>query len=136
MEKYNVSIIIDAANSVEVWADSPEAAAEAAYDHEAAHVTLCHQCSSDVGLGDAVRAIVYNADNTKELYDDGRVTAGPDPLREIVRKFIVAQRVSSPECIYQSDRVIENAYGFVEELVAQVGYYDTDTEQIVPAVPA
>ena len=46
-----------------------------------------------------------------------------DKLREIVEKFVKKQKISCPETIYQSDRVIENAYEFIKELCNEVGYH-------------
>jgi len=45
-------------------------------------------------------------------------------LEKVVAAFIEKQEVSCPEVIYQSDRVIENAYEFIEALVDIVGYYE------------
>ncbi len=41
----------------------------------------------------------------------------------IVKKFINDQRIYCSECVYQSDRVIENAYEFIDSLCEVVGYY-------------
>lgn len=69
MTKYKVSVIYDASYYYEVEADSPEDAAHLAY--EKADARLCHQCSDNLELGDAIRAIVFDADWENELYDDG-----------------------------------------------------------------
>jgi hypothetical protein len=37
-------------------------------------------------------------------------------LSERVKKFMVDNRISCEETIYQSDRVIENAYDFIADL--------------------
>jgi len=49
-------------------------------------------------------------------------------LEEIVRKFVEEYRISCPETIHQTDRVIENAYQLIEELVDVVGYYEDSDE--------
>ena len=69
MSKYSVSVIFDACKCVDVEAESPEQAADMAYD-EAGYVGLCHQCSGEVEMGDAVRAIVYD-ESGDEVADDG-----------------------------------------------------------------
>jgi chromosome segregation ATPase len=45
-------------------------------------------------------------------------------LLKIVEDFIEEQMISCPEAIHQSDRVIENAYQFIEDLCNKVGYCD------------
>lgn len=69
MSKYSVSVFFDACKFVNVEAESPEQAADMAYD-EAGYVGLCHQCSGEVEIGDAVRAIVYD-ESGEEVADDG-----------------------------------------------------------------
>ena len=44
-------------------------------------------------------------------------------LNEICREFIEKQEISCPETIYQTDRVILNAYEFIENVCNQVGYH-------------
>lgn len=44
-------------------------------------------------------------------------------LEEICKEFIKAMRISCSETIYQTDRVIENAQEFIEEVCEKVGYY-------------
>lgn len=44
-------------------------------------------------------------------------------LTAIVRAFVEKHEIGCAETIYQSDRVIENAYGLVENLVNVVGYF-------------
>ena len=69
MSNYSVSVIFDACKSVNVEADSPEEAIDIAYD-EAGYASLCHQCSSEIDVGDAVRAIAYD-ESGKKVIDDG-----------------------------------------------------------------
>jgi hypothetical protein len=45
-------------------------------------------------------------------------------LHIIIDNFIEEHEVSSPESIYQQDRVIENAYYLMEQLFDIVGYYE------------
>lgn len=44
-------------------------------------------------------------------------------LRKVCEKFIEDQRIHCVETIYQTDRVIENAYEFIEAVCDHVGYY-------------
>jgi len=71
MNKYNVSISFGASNGIEVEADSPEQAAEMAYNHDSASPSLCHQCSKEVELGDAVSVTVFDETGLDELFCDG-----------------------------------------------------------------
>jgi hypothetical protein len=43
-------------------------------------------------------------------------------LWELCERFIEEQDITSGECIYQSDRVIENAYEFIEDVCEIAGY--------------
>lgn len=52
-----------------------------------------------------------------------------ESLWEAVTRFVDEQRISSTETVYQSDRVIENAYEFIEELCDIVGYYEFEDEE-------
>ena len=50
-------------------------------------------------------------------------------LVKLCEQFIQDQRISCAESVYQTDRVIENAYEFIEGVCAIVGYYeDPDLE--------
>lgn len=44
-------------------------------------------------------------------------------LAAIVRGFVEKHKIGCAETIYQADRVIENAYGLIEQLADVVGYY-------------
>jgi hypothetical protein len=44
-------------------------------------------------------------------------------------QFIKEQNINYPETIYQTDWVIENAYGFIEDVCDIVGYIDEDDEE-------
>lgn len=48
-----------------------------------------------------------------------------DTLEAIVKAFVDEQGITCAEAIYQTDRVIENAYEFIERLCEFVGYADT-----------
>jgi len=50
-----------------------------------------------------------------------------EAVREI-RAFIEKQDITCPETIYQSDRVIVNAYDFIDRLVDIVGYKESDDD--------
>jgi hypothetical protein len=41
-------------------------------------------------------------------------------------QFIEAQSIGCPETIYQTDWVIENAYGFIEDVCDIVGYQNDE----------
>ena len=47
-------------------------------------------------------------------------------LKRACRGFIDHNRIGCPETIYQSDRVIENAYEFIEQICEIVGYHVDD----------
>ena len=47
-------------------------------------------------------------------------------LLKATREFMRSQRITCEETIYQSDRVIENAYDFIAELCDIVGYPEED----------
>lgn len=51
-------------------------------------------------------------------------------LTKIVEQFIADQRIYCPETIYQTDRVIINAYEFIEELCNVVGYLKDDEDEL------
>lgn len=53
---------------------------------------------------------------------------GDDPLHTLVRKFVADQRITCSETVYQSDRVIENAYELIDEAVKIVGYHKSEEE--------
>lgn len=47
----------------------------------------------------------------------------------IVQDFIDKQDITRPETIYQTDRVIENAYEFIERLCNVVGYKEVGDDE-------
>lgn len=50
-----------------------------------------------------------------------------EAVREI-RAFVEKQDITCAETIYESDRVIVNAYDFIERLADIVGYKEEDEE--------
>ena len=50
-------------------------------------------------------------------------------LLKLCEKFIEEQRISCPECIHQTDRVIENAYDLIEDICNIVGYFEYEDEE-------
>ena len=68
--KYNANICYTAGTSITVGADTPEAAAEAAYSSKEACVGLCHQCSHEIELGDVSHVVIYDNEGN-EVYNDG-----------------------------------------------------------------
>lgn len=51
-----------------------------------------------------------------------------EQLEKIVTDFVAEQRITCAETIYQSDRVIENAYDLIAKLCNVVGYKPEDPE--------
>lgn len=49
-------------------------------------------------------------------------------LEQIVKDFIKAQKIHVVEDIYQTDRVIENAYKLIEKLCDEVGYLEHEND--------
>lgn len=50
-------------------------------------------------------------------------------LFALCEQFILDNKVTCPEAIYQTDRVIENAYEFIEEMCNLVGYAEFKDEE-------
>lgn len=69
--KYNVTVIYDASVTVTVEADSPEEAKAKAME-EASSVSLCHQCSRHLDVGDAIEAVHPYADSPEGEPDGQR----------------------------------------------------------------
>lgn len=55
-------------------------------------------------------------------------TAKQQELYNLCKKFVKDQNIHCAETVHQSDRVIENAYVFIEQLCNIVGYYEEDEE--------
>ena len=47
-------------------------------------------------------------------------------LIELCQKFIADNDITCAETVYQTDRVIENAYEFIEAICDLVGYHEDD----------
>lgn len=47
-------------------------------------------------------------------------------LLKVARAFVAEQSISCAEAIYQTDRVGENSYGFIESICDIVGYDTSD----------
>lgn len=58
---------------------------------------------------------------------------GNDMLRlwKFCEQFIKKQDIHCPETVYQTDRVITNAYEFIEGVCNIVGYYDGDHDRFI-----
>lgn len=72
---YRVTFIHDACNSVEVQATTPDEAMALAWNEQGG-VTLCHQCSDELEMGDPIR--IVGVENT----DTGESTDGEPTLEE------------------------------------------------------
>lgn len=48
----------------------------------------------------------------------------------VCKKFVEEQQINCPETIHQCDWVIENAYSFIEEICAIVGYLEQNEGEI------
>lgn len=59
------------------------------------------------------------------MYDVGNlqgINVKANAVLHIVQEFIKKHNLSCPETIYQVDKVIEDAYGFIEDLCNAAGY--------------
>lgn len=87
MKRFNGAVIYDASKAgCEVMAETPAEAAEAMLG-QADMITLCHQCSHDIDLGDPIRAIVYDDEGSE--YDEREP---PGNLRERCRELLEWKR--------------------------------------------
>lgn len=50
-------------------------------------------------------------------------------LHKVCLEFITKQRIDCAETIYQSDRVIENAYELIKDICDIVGYVKYEEEE-------
>jgi len=51
-------------------------------------------------------------------------------LWDLCQSFVKDQKVSCSECVWQSDRVIENAYELIDKMCKLVGFFkDPDDEE-------
>ena len=102
MKKYNVSLVFSADWQVDVKANSPDEAAEKAYNSEEASASVCYQCAGNINLGDCIRVIVYDESGT-EVLDDGEEKKQNDALRA-ENERLKAEHERSEEAL---DRVID-----------------------------
>jgi CO dehydrogenase/acetyl-CoA synthase epsilon subunit len=51
-----------------------------------------------------------------------------EALWEHAKKFIRDQQITCAETVYQTDRVIENAYEFIQGVADIVGYLEVDDD--------
>lgn len=68
MSKWTGVVLFDASKYFEVEADTQDEAFAAAYE-QAGHVSLCHQCASEIDVGDALGVLAYDeagAEHTDE----------------------------------------------------------------------
>ena len=97
---------------------------------------------------------IYSADEQRVVdwlvtRTNGLVGAGDDPigfvlasyehmhaelmekskLWQVCEQFVTHQNISCAETVYQTDRVIENAYKFIEQVCDVVGYAPLDDEE-------
>lgn len=49
-------------------------------------------------------------------------------LWSICERFIQEHKITCPETVWQTDRVIEDAYEFIEEICDVVGYHEYETD--------
>lgn len=89
MAAYQVLVGFDCNVSVDVEADDPQAAMEAA--QEQADASLCHHCSRKVNLNDPTYAIVIDEEAGKEVLTEG--TDGD--LREATRAATFAEVIKA-----------------------------------------
>lgn len=50
-------------------------------------------------------------------------------LWEVCKKFVKTQNITGSENVYQSDRVIENAYQFIDDICKIVGFEEYIEEE-------
>lgn len=86
-------------------------------------------CDADDELnlvGKFFRAVVDRVKAGAQLTDSD--SAKGAQLLAIVREFVEKHRIYFPEVIHQTDRVIENAYGLIQDLVDVAGYLPEEDE--------
>lgn len=68
-DKFTVHITYTASASLEVRADSPSKAIEAAYK-KIGIITLCHHCADEIEIGDPIRVQVEDLDGNTVLEEE------------------------------------------------------------------
>lgn len=89
------------------------------------HVTLNHLTAKQEA--DLVEALRNSPPGSLEVAADPDAEKAAKVLA-IVRAFVEKQRISFPEVIHQTDRVIENAYKLIQDLVDVAGYLPEEDE--------
>lgn len=51
-----------------------------------------------------------------------------EELLRVCQQFIADNEISCAETIYQTDRVVENSFAFIEAVCDVVGYHERDDE--------
>lgn len=79
---------------------------------------------------------IYNSDGSLSANYGGEMKADTpdtnDKLMALCLDFVKQQRIYCPETIAQSDRVIENAYDFIQDICNIVGYYHDPEDDCDP----
>lgn len=107
--KYNCSVIYDAAQYLQIEADTPEDASEKAMGECSA--SICHQCADSLELGDALGVMVSSdegegrLDTTWSAEEIARLKAEVERFRAIVdevHSWAVCAAIASPEDMAQN----------------------------------
>lgn len=70
---------------------------------------------------------MLKTETEQELVDSFKATTKKKrDLLKLCEAFIAEQQISCADCIYQSDRVIENAYKFIADVCDIVGYHEEE----------
>lgn len=78
------------------------------------------------------RALLFAHVKVDQLY--GAIERGPGgpkmlcDLYNHVKEFVEKQQITCSETVYQSDRVIENGYDFIDGCAKIVGFYKDDED--------
>jgi hypothetical protein len=101
MTKFRVTLMHDACTTHDVEADTQDAATVRAF--EEVSVSLCHQCSSQVDLGDPIRAVII------ENLDTDEVDTDPDPDPEVLalrREVRYLRHYGNKDCTRMADEAM------------------------------
>ena len=52
-----------------------------------------------------------------------------DALYALAKDFIEKQKITCSETVYQTDRVIESAYQFIDNICEIVGFYEYEDDE-------
>lgn len=123
MPRYNVTLIFDSSQTVEVEAESPEQAAEIA-ESNAEPLSLCHQCSGEVNGGDCIGVHVYDDECTEMLADTthaGDLSLEIENLRAKVAQLDAAnkewqEQVEAGKRLLREEMARANRYAEAEAL--------------------